>query len=121
MDNKHRRRNINPFGEELISDAHLLPAAAVGEKAGDSVKTSDHNPTATIGTALNVGAPATYKVSLYSQTRAVKISIGGTTNTKFQCTIREEELYCDIQSQFYAIWFDLLRTVSDGKHIVSTW
>ncbi|KAK8572466.1 hypothetical protein V6N13_048062 [Hibiscus sabdariffa] len=25
MDNKHRCRNINPFREELISDAHLLP------------------------------------------------------------------------------------------------
>ncbi|XP_022768675.1 subtilisin-like protease SBT1.7 [Durio zibethinus] len=40
------------FGEELVADAHLLPAAAVGRKTGDAIKkyiSSDPNPTATIG------------------------------------------------------------------------
>lgn len=38
-------------GEELVADAHLLPATAVGQIAGDAIKkylTSDPNPTAMI-------------------------------------------------------------------------
>ncbi|KAI4327382.1 hypothetical protein L6164_019851 [Bauhinia variegata] len=38
-------------GEELVADAHLLPATAVGEKAGDAMKSylfSDPNPTVKI-------------------------------------------------------------------------
>ncbi|KAH1097001.1 hypothetical protein J1N35_013922 [Gossypium stocksii] len=44
--------NTLTFGEELLADAHLLPSAAVGQIAGDSIKkyiSSDPNPTATIG------------------------------------------------------------------------
>lgn len=43
--------NTAANGEELVADAHLLPASAVGQKAGDSIKSyilSDPNPTATI-------------------------------------------------------------------------
>ncbi|KAJ0963442.1 hypothetical protein J5N97_028564 [Dioscorea zingiberensis] len=43
--------NTEENGEELLADAHLLPAAAVGEKARDSILsyvTSNPNPTATI-------------------------------------------------------------------------
>lgn len=47
-------------GEELVADAHLLPAAGVGEKAGDALKSylqTSSNPTATImfgGTKVGV-------------------------------------------------------------------
>ncbi|KAK3416515.1 hypothetical protein EUGRSUZ_H02279 [Eucalyptus grandis] len=43
--------NTAANGEELVADAHLLPATAVGEKSGDAIKSylfSDPNPTATI-------------------------------------------------------------------------
>lgn len=43
--------NTDTYGEEQLADAHLLPAAAVGEKAGTAIKnyiSSDANPTATI-------------------------------------------------------------------------
>nr|GMC67946.1 subtilisin-like protease SBT1.7 [Ipomoea batatas] len=43
--------NTATNGEELVADAHLLPATAVGQKTGDELKTylfSDSNPTATI-------------------------------------------------------------------------
>nr|GMD55230.1 subtilisin-like protease SBT1.7 [Ipomoea batatas] len=52
--------NTDLQGEELVADAHLLPATAVGQKSGDAIKTylfSDPNPTATIvfeGTKLGV-------------------------------------------------------------------
>ncbi|URE34146.1 Peptidase inhibitor I9 [Musa troglodytarum] len=52
--------NTAANGEELVADAHLLPATAVGEKAGDAIKSylfSDPNPTATIafrGTKVGV-------------------------------------------------------------------
>ncbi|XP_020579156.1 subtilisin-like protease SBT1.7 [Phalaenopsis equestris] len=43
--------NTAANGEELVADAHLLPATLVGENAGNVIKTyaiSDPNPTATI-------------------------------------------------------------------------
>lgn len=43
--------NTAANGDELVADAHLLPATAVGEKSGDAIKSylfSDPNPTATI-------------------------------------------------------------------------
>nr|DAD21367.1 TPA_asm: hypothetical protein HUJ06_022830 [Nelumbo nucifera] len=43
--------NTAANGEELVADAHLLPATAVGEKTGDMIKNylfSDPSPTATI-------------------------------------------------------------------------
>ncbi|XP_057493149.1 subtilisin-like protease SBT1.7 [Actinidia eriantha] len=43
--------NTAANGEELVADAHLLPATAVGQKSGDVIKSylfSDPNPTATI-------------------------------------------------------------------------
>ncbi|XP_049381649.1 subtilisin-like protease SBT1.7 [Solanum stenotomum] len=43
--------NTAANGEELVADAHFLPAATVGQIAGDAIKkylTSDPNPTATI-------------------------------------------------------------------------
>uniref|UniRef100_A0A7N0VII0 Subtilisin-like protease SBT1.7 n=1 Tax=Kalanchoe fedtschenkoi TaxID=63787 RepID=A0A7N0VII0_KALFE len=43
--------NTATNGEELVADAHLLPATAVGEKSGDLIKSylfSDPNPTVTI-------------------------------------------------------------------------
>lgn len=43
--------NTATNGEELVADAHLLPATAVGQKAGEAIKSylfSDPNPTATI-------------------------------------------------------------------------
>ncbi|KAJ3669836.1 hypothetical protein LUZ60_010160 [Juncus effusus] len=52
--------NTAANGEELVADAHLLSATAVGQKAGDSIRSyvsSDPNPTATIvfsGTQLGV-------------------------------------------------------------------
>lgn len=44
--------NTEYYGEELVADSHLLPTAAVGQKAGDAMKkyiNSDSNPTAIIG------------------------------------------------------------------------
>ncbi|RVW40400.1 Subtilisin-like protease SBT1.7 [Vitis vinifera] len=52
--------NTDLYGEELVADAHFLPTAAVGQKAGDSIKSyisSDPNPMATIapgGTQVGV-------------------------------------------------------------------
>ncbi|KAK4262369.1 hypothetical protein QN277_027938 [Acacia crassicarpa] len=53
--------NTKGYGEELlVAEAHLLPAIAVGEKAGDAIKTyivSDKNPTVKIiseGTKLGI-------------------------------------------------------------------
>ncbi|KAK2967670.1 hypothetical protein RJ640_030541 [Escallonia rubra] len=43
--------NTAANGEELVADAHMLPATTVGQKAGDAIKSylfSDSNPTATI-------------------------------------------------------------------------
>ncbi|KAA8528471.1 hypothetical protein F0562_035826 [Nyssa sinensis] len=52
--------NTDSYGEELLADAHLIAAAAVGQKTGDAIKKyifSDSNPMATItfgGTQLGV-------------------------------------------------------------------
>lgn len=52
--------NTPSNGDELVADAHLLPATAVGAKAGDAIKTyvlSDPNPTVKIlfeGTKLGI-------------------------------------------------------------------
>ncbi|CAN8264155.1 unnamed protein product [Cochlearia groenlandica] len=52
--------NTAENGEELVADAHLLPATAVGQKAGDIIRhyvLTDPNPTASIliqGTVVNV-------------------------------------------------------------------
>lgn len=43
--------NTAANGEELVADAHLLPATAVGQKSGDAIKSylfSDGNPTVTV-------------------------------------------------------------------------
>ena len=43
--------NTASNGEELVADAHLLPATAVGQKSGDAIKSylfSDSDPTVTI-------------------------------------------------------------------------
>nr|XP_027075207.1 subtilisin-like protease SBT1.7 [Coffea arabica] len=43
--------NTAANGEELVADAHLLPASTVGQKSGDAIRDyvlSDANPTATI-------------------------------------------------------------------------
>lgn len=43
--------NTGTNGEELVADAHLLPATAVGQKSGDAIKSylfSDHDATVTI-------------------------------------------------------------------------
>lgn len=45
--------NTETYGEEELADAHLLPAAAVGQKTGDAIKSyisSDANPTAKFST-----------------------------------------------------------------------
>ncbi|KAK8492521.1 hypothetical protein V6N12_041703 [Hibiscus sabdariffa] len=173
--------NINPWGEERIADAQFLPSAAVGEKAGDSIKSyisSAQNPTATIGTATtklgvpapvvaafssrgknytlgdfnypsfsvplktalgtegdtgvsstvtytrtltNVGAPATYKVSLYSQTQAVEMSVEPATlnfseqyeEKSYRVTFRASSKPTGSTSFARLEW-------SDGKHIVGS-
>ncbi|KAM7516472.1 hypothetical protein LguiA_006055 [Lonicera macranthoides] len=52
--------NTAANGEELVADAHLIPATTVGQKSGDAIKGylfSDANPTATIlfaGTKVGV-------------------------------------------------------------------
>ncbi|KAK2985640.1 hypothetical protein RJ640_006903 [Escallonia rubra] len=52
--------NTDSFGEELVADAHLIPTAAVGQKAGEAIKKyilSNSNPMATVvsgGTHLGV-------------------------------------------------------------------
>ncbi|XP_071696253.1 subtilisin-like protease SBT1.7 [Rutidosis leptorrhynchoides] len=52
--------NTAANGEELVADAHLLPATTVGQKEGDEIRQyviSDSNPTATIlfqGTKLGI-------------------------------------------------------------------
>lgn len=52
--------NTDSYGEELVADAHLIPAAAVGQTAGDAIKkyiSSDPKPVATIafgGTRLGI-------------------------------------------------------------------
>ncbi|CAH8364053.1 unnamed protein product [Eruca vesicaria subsp. sativa] len=52
--------NTAANGEELVADAHMLPATTVGEKAGDIIRhyvLTDPNPTASVliqGTVVNV-------------------------------------------------------------------
>ncbi|WCJ42809.1 Subtilase family protein [Euphorbia peplus] len=52
--------NTAVSGEELVADSHLLPAVAVGRKAGDVIReyvSNDANPTAVLsfgGTVLNI-------------------------------------------------------------------
>ncbi|KAK4750503.1 hypothetical protein SAY87_003985 [Trapa incisa] len=52
--------NTEYYGEELVADPHVLPSAALGQKAGDEVKkyaSSVRNPTAAIasgGTQLGI-------------------------------------------------------------------
>ncbi|KAF3438815.1 hypothetical protein FNV43_RR17090 [Rhamnella rubrinervis] len=52
--------NTAANGEELVADAHLLPATSVGQKSGDSIKSylfSEPNPTSTVlfeGTKLGI-------------------------------------------------------------------
>ncbi|XP_023738991.1 subtilisin-like protease SBT1.7 [Lactuca sativa] len=52
--------NPDTFGEEVTADPHVLPTAAVGERAGDAIKryiSLDNNPTARIapgGTQLGI-------------------------------------------------------------------
>ncbi|CAN7078396.1 unnamed protein product [Brassica oleracea var. botrytis] len=52
--------NTAANGEELVADAHMLPATTVGEKAGDIIRRyvlTDPNPTASVliqGTVVNV-------------------------------------------------------------------
>ncbi|KAJ7958236.1 Subtilisin-like protease [Quillaja saponaria] len=52
--------NTENYGEELVADSHVLPAAAVGQKSGDAIKNyvlSNPDPVATIvagGTQLGV-------------------------------------------------------------------
>lgn len=45
--------NTETYGEELVADAHLIPATSVGQKAGDEIKKqiskSEHKATGTIG------------------------------------------------------------------------
>uniref|UniRef100_A0A803N1F0 Uncharacterized protein n=2 Tax=Chenopodium quinoa TaxID=63459 RepID=A0A803N1F0_CHEQI len=44
--------NSEAYGEELVADAHLIPAASLGQNEADDIKKyilSDDNPTATIG------------------------------------------------------------------------
>jgi len=46
--------NTEAYGEELVADAHLIPAASVGQKTGDEIKkyiSSERMATATIGFA----------------------------------------------------------------------
>ncbi|RAL43845.1 hypothetical protein DM860_014346 [Cuscuta australis] len=56
--------NLADSGEELVADAHLIPASMVGVTAGDEIRTyvrSDPSPTATIssrGTVIGTSPPA---------------------------------------------------------------
>lgn len=62
--------NTDTYGEELVADAHLLPSAAVGQKAGDAIKkyiSSDNNPTALIGPgATKLGVQPSPVVAAFS-------------------------------------------------------
>ncbi|KAL6010614.1 hypothetical protein ACLOJK_001050 [Asimina triloba] len=63
--------NTDESGEELIADAHLIPATMVGARAGDRIRgyaRSDPSPTATIrfrGTVIGL-SPAAPKVAAFS-------------------------------------------------------
>ncbi|KAK9008969.1 hypothetical protein V6N11_080445 [Hibiscus sabdariffa] len=75
--------NTAANGEELVADAHLLPATAVGQKSGDDIKvnfdsvTGGSNVVKHTRTLTNVGSPGTYKVSISPETAnlGVKISV----------------------------------------------
>ncbi|XVE55793.1 hypothetical protein DITRI_Ditri03aG0185700 [Diplodiscus trichospermus] len=62
--------NTDTYGEELLADSHLLPAAAVGQKTGDAIKNyiaSDRNPTAIIGPGTtNLGVQPSPVVATFS-------------------------------------------------------
>lgn len=63
--------NIKGNGEELIADAHLIPATMIGETAGDKIREyirTGQSPTATIeflGTVIGT-SPAAPKVAAFS-------------------------------------------------------
>ncbi|CAH9118561.1 unnamed protein product [Cuscuta europaea] len=56
--------NLADSGEELVADAHLIPASMVGQKDGDKIRSyvrTDPSPTATIsfkGTVIGTSPPA---------------------------------------------------------------
>ncbi|KAL0319448.1 UNVERIFIED_CONTAM: Subtilisin-like protease SBT1.4 [Sesamum angustifolium] len=65
--------NLADSGEELLADAHFIPATMVGQTAGDKIRAyarSDPNPTATIafrGTVISTSPPAPRVASFSSR------------------------------------------------------
>ncbi|KAG8380169.1 hypothetical protein BUALT_Bualt07G0165600 [Buddleja alternifolia] len=65
--------NLDDSGEELLADAHFIPATMVGQIAGDKIRAyarSDPNPTATIsfkGTVISTSPPAPRVASFSSR------------------------------------------------------
>ncbi|EPS74243.1 subtilase family protein, partial [Genlisea aurea] len=65
--------NLADSGEELLADAHFIPATMVGQTAGDKIRSyarSDPNPTATIafrGTVIGTSPPAPRVASFSSR------------------------------------------------------
>ncbi|KAG6397941.1 hypothetical protein SASPL_139391 [Salvia splendens] len=63
--------NLDENGEELLADAHFIPATMVGASAGDKIRayvTSDPNPTATIvfkGTVIS-DSPSAPRIAAFS-------------------------------------------------------
>lgn len=63
--------NLDDSGEELLADAHFIPATMVGASAGDKIRayvSSDPNPTATIvfkGTVIS-NSPSAPRVAAFS-------------------------------------------------------
>ncbi|XP_047962689.1 subtilisin-like protease SBT1.4 [Salvia hispanica] len=63
--------NLDENGEELLADAHFIPATMVGAAAGDQIRayvTSDPNPTATIvfkGTVIS-NSPSAPRIAAFS-------------------------------------------------------
>ena len=61
--------NTAANGQELVADAHLLPAAGVGEREGAAIKSyvaSDPNPTAMIMALLAAGVGETKGTAMKS-------------------------------------------------------
>ncbi|KAI9165447.1 hypothetical protein LWI28_017836 [Acer negundo] len=114
--------NTAANGEELVADAHLLPATTVGQKSDTTTQGSGLTAVKHTRTLTNVGQPGTYKLSITSENPQVKISVQPAMLSFSQ--VNEKKSYTvtfTVSSSMPSIANSFARIEwSDGKHIVGS-